>query len=98
MFGTYGRRRHLYFVRVVVPLVISFTYSHKRVLGLYCVTLDSGKVKRGESLPIRNVQVRPRVIASVGGQADYLVAHPLQLIVAAPTDLKFLNKVPGEIL
>ena len=96
MVGPYGRRLHLCFVRVLVALVI--TYSHKRVLGLYCVTLDSGKVKRGESLPIRDVQVRPRIIASVGGQADYLVAHPVQLIVAAPKDLKLLNKVPGEIL
>lgn len=26
-----------------------------------------------------------------------MVAHPVQLIVAAPTDLKLLNEGPGEI-
>ena len=75
---------------------ILITYSHERGLGLYRVTLDSGKVKRGESLSIRDVQVRPRLADTVGGQADYLVAHPVQLVVAAPAQLKLLKEVPCE--
>ena len=72
--------------------------SHEGVLGLRCVTFDSGEVKGWKRLPIGDVQIRSRVISAIGSQTYNLVTQPVQLIVAAAADFKLLNKRSAKIV